>query len=407
MGFTAYSTKTKREEEFQPSGDEVRMYICGPTVYDYAHLGHAKAYVVFDVIRRYIEFKGFRTVHVQNFTDMEDSITNRAKEEGVDPLKLAERFIDAFLEDMDRLKIRRAHHYPRVSEHVEEIISVVRELVRLGHAYVVDGEVYMRVSEDSFGGLSGRSVEEMVVEELPMDSKKEGILDFAIWKKSKEGEPSWPSPWGRGRPGWHVQCYLMATKYLGPTFDIHGGGMDLVFPHHESEELISQAMGKGDFARLWLHNGFITIKSEPMSKSLGNFVTIREALEGFDWEVLRYFILKTHYRETVDYSEEAIRQAQAEHSELAATIERLSEAAETGGPGEEEALLRRADEVRSAFMDAMDDDFDTASAAATLLEFAREISAWEKIPAATGEKIFLDFCDYCTILGLCEEEFQA
>ncbi len=405
MGLRIYDTKSRKQLEFQPADEEVRMYICGPTVYDYAHLGHAKAYIVFDVVRRYLEFIGLKTVHVQNFTDIEDSITNRALQEGVPPLELAERFINAFLEDMDRLKIRRAHHYPRVTEHVKGIIAVVEELVDKGQAYVLDGEVYMRASEDSFGGLSGRTLEDMVVEELPEDSRKMGPLDFALWKEAKEGEPSWPSPWGQGRPGWHVQCYVMATEYLGSTFDLHGGGMDLVFPHHESEELIAHVMAKGDFARYWLHNGFMTIHSTPMSKSLGNFVTIREALKGFEWEVLRYFILKTHYRDTMDYSEEALRASQKEHSELAAAIAKVEQATDAGGPGEDKDLLKEAEELRGAFTEAMDDDFDTPRATKALVAFARRVNATENIPASTAEKIFVDFCDYCSVLGLCEEQF--
>ncbi|MFQ5838364.1 MAG: cysteine--tRNA ligase [Thermoplasmata archaeon] len=407
MALRIYNTKTKRKEEFRPLGDEIRMYICGPTVYDYPHLGHAKSYVTFDVIRRYLEFSGWKTVHVQNFTDIEDSITKRAQEEGISPTELAERFIKAFLEDMDRLKIRRAHRYPRVTEHVGEMIEVIRELLDRGRAYVVDGEVYMRTSEAAFGGLSGHPVEEMVVEDLPEDSRKENPLDFALWKRSKEGEQSWGSPWGPGRPGWHLECYVMATKYLGPTFDIHGGGMDLIFPHHESEDLTARALGKGEFARYWLHNGFMTIKEERMSKSLGNFVTIREALEGFDWEVLRYFILKTHYRDTVDYSEEALRVAEAEHSEIAAAIMRLRDAADSGVPGEDASLLQEAARTRTAFLESMDDDFDTSRAIAALLELARIVEGVGKLPSSTAQKLFFDLCDYCKVLGLCEEELEA
>jgi cysteinyl-tRNA synthetase len=407
MVLRIYNTKTRRKEVFEPLGDEVRMYICGPTVYDYAHLGHAKSYVVFDVVRRYLEFKGFRTLHVQNFTDVEDAITKRAQEEGVDPMDLAERFIKAFLEDMDRLKVRRAHHYPRVSEHVPEMIEALKELLDKGHAYVVDGDVYMRTTDEAFGSLSSTPVEEMVVDELPADSRKENPLDFALWKRSKEGEPSWPSPWGPGRPGWHLECYVMATKYLGLTFDIHGGGMDLIFPHHESEELIARALGKGGFARYWLHNGFMTIGEKRMSKSLGNFVTIREALEGFDWEVLRYFILKTHYRDTVDYSEEALRRAEVEHGELAAAIMKLREAMNGDTSGEDAALLKRAEEVRGAFLEAMDDDFDTPRAIEALLGMARDVNTVPKVPPSTADKLFSDFCDYCKVLGLCEEELEA
>jgi cysteinyl-tRNA synthetase len=407
MVLRIFNTKTRRKEVFKPQGDEVRMYICGPTVYDYAHLGHAKSYVVFDIVRRYLEFKGFRTLHVQNFTDVEDAITRRAQEEGVAPMELAERFIKAFLEDMDRLKVQRAHRYPRVSEHVKEMIEALRDLLDRGHAYVLDGDVYMRASDEAFGSLSGTPVEEMVVEEVSEDSRKENPLDFALWKRSKRGEPSWPSPWGPGRPGWHLECYVMATKYLGPTFDIHGGGMDLIFPHHESEELIARALGRGGFARYWLHNGFMTIGEKRMSKSLGNFVTIRESLEGFDWEVLRYFILKTHYRDTVDYSENALRRAEKEHGELAAAIMRLRDAMEGGVDGEDEALLAAAEATRKAFLEAMDDDFDTSRAIAELLRMARVVRDAPKLPSGTAQKLFSDFCDYCKVLGLCEEELEA
>lgn len=407
MGLRIYNTKTKQREEFHPAGEEVGMYICGPTVYDYAHLGHAKAYVVFDILRRYLEYKGWSTVHVQNFTDIEDSITKRALEEGVPPLKLAERFIEAFLEDMARLKIRRAHHYPRVTEHVGDMVGVIEELVNRGFAYVLDGEVYMKVPEGSFGALSGRSLEDMVVEEMPAESTPKDPLDFALWKKGKEGEPTWPSPWGVGRPGWHVECYVMATKYLGPTFDIHGGGKDLIFPHHESEDIISQALGKGKFARLWLHNGFMTIHSEPMSKSLGNFVTIRDTLGDFEWEVLRYFIMKTHYRATADYSEEALREAEAEHGEVAAAIARVREAMETHLEGEDEPLLERARLVRREFLEAMDDDLDTPRATEALLGLARAVSERSPVPTSTAKRLFGDFCEFCDVLGLCQDELEG
>ncbi len=406
MGLKIYDTKTKRKEEFHPAGQEVGMYVCGPTVYDYAHLGHAKAYVTFDVLRRYLEYKGWRTVHVQNFTDVEDSITNRAKEEGVPPLTLAERFIEAFLEDMDRLKIRRAHHYPRVSDHVGEMVRAIQELVDRGLAYEVDGEVLLRVPDDSFGALSGRSVEEIVVDTIPEDPRRQGPLDFALWKKAKEGEPSWPSPWGNGRPGWHVECYVMSTKYLGPAFDIHGGGMDLIFPHHESEDLISQALGKGEFARHWFHNGFMTLRSEPMSKSLGNFVTIRETLGDYDWEVLRCFILKTHYRATTDYSPEALREAKGEHAEVAEAIQKVRGAAEVDTPGEDLVLLKRAGSVQEAFLEAMDDDLDTGRATEALLGLARTVNMQKEVPTSAAKSLLASFCEFCSILGLCEEELD-
>ncbi len=406
MVLRLYNTRTRREEPFEPADDTVRMYVCGPTVYDYAHLGHAKAYVAADVFRRYLEFLGHEVLHVQNFTDIEDASTQRAREEGVPQAELTERFIQAFLEDMDRLKIQRAHRYPRVTEHVPDILAAVQALMDGGHAYVVDGEVYMHVAEGDFGRLSGRSVEEMVVEDLAEDDRRRGPLDFALWKRPKEGELAWDSPWGRGRPGWHVECYAMATKYLGFTFDLHTGGRDLIFPHHESEELIARALGRGEFARYWLHNGFMAVEATPMSKSLGNFITIRKALQDVDWEVLRFFLLKSHYRATVDYSDEGLRQAEEEHGEISAAIEKVDTARETGGPGEDDALWREAEALRKAFTEAMDRDLDTPAATSALLAFARRVDAAEAVPAATAERIFLELCQYCSVLGLCEEQFE-
>lgn len=406
MGLQIYNTRTRREEPFAPAGDRVGMYVCGPTVYDYAHLGHAKAYVAADLVRRYLEFLGYDVLHVENLTDIEDSITQRAKKEGVPQEELTERYIRAFLEDMDRLKVRRAHRYPRVTEHVAEILEVVQDLVDGGHAYVVDGEVYMRATEEDFGRLTGRPVAETVVEELAGDDRRRGPLDFALWKRAREGEPSWDSPWGRGRPGWHVECYAMATKYLGPTFDLHGGGRDLIFPHHESEDLIARALGRGEFARTWMHNGFMAVEATPMSKSLGNFITIRDVLKDVDWEVLRFFLLKGHYRDTVDYSEAALRQAGREHQEISAAIAKVDAAQSEGEPGEDEALWREAQALREAFAEAMDRDLDTPAATAAFLAFARNLHATEAIPAATAERVFVELCQICSVLGLCEEQFE-
>ncbi len=297
--------------------------------------------------------------------------------------------------------------FPRVTEHVHNMVRVLEELVDRGLAYVIDGEVYMKVSEGSFGSLTGRSLEEMVVQQVSSESELSGQLDFALWKKGKDGEPTWPSPWGDGRPGWHVECYVMATKYLGPTFDIHAGGKDLIFPHHESEDIISRALGKGEFARLWLHSGFMAIHSEPMSKSLGNFVTIRDTLGEFEWEVLRYFIIKTHYRATANYSEEALREAEAEHREVAAAIKRVQEAMESRLSGEDESLLKQADLVRIEFLEAMDDDLNTPRATEALLGLARAVSDRQSLPTSTAQSLFGDFCEYCSVLGLCEEELEV
>lgn len=408
MVLRLYNTATREQEPFRPAGNRVRMYVCGPTVYDYSHLGHAKAYVFADVLRRYLEFQGHDVNQVLNFTDIEDSITKRAQEEGGDPLGLAERYIAAFHEDMGRLKIRRAHAYPRVTDHVAEIIAAVRELVERDRAYVVDGEVYMRVAEEDVGALTGRAVEEMLVEEGPSEGARESPLDFALWKRPKKGEPAWDSPWGRGRPGWHVECYAMAKQHAGLPLDIHTGGQDLIYPHHESEALVGRALGHPTFSRFWLHNGFMTLEGGRMAKSLGNFVTIRDALKEVNWEALRLFLLKSHYRANTDYSDTGIQAAAQEQQEIARAIRRLDAASE-GGAGREEAvdrpLLEAAEETRDTFFRAMDDDLRTDRAVAAVLQLARRVNDADVLPAVTAETLYADVCDYCTVLGLCEEEF--
>lgn len=403
MDLRLYDTRTRQKEDFRPAGEVVRMYVCGPTVYDYAHLGHAKSYIAFDVLRRYLEYRGWEVLHVQNFTDIEDSITKRAAEAGIPPLELAERFLHAFLEDMDRLKVRRAHHYPRVTEHVADMIQAIESLVEAGHAYAVEGEVYMRAPADAFGRLSGRPVEEMVVEEASEGGPRENPLDFALWKRPKAGEPSWSSPWGEGRPGWHVECTVLSTKFLGPTFDLHGGGRDLIYPHHESEELLARALGPGEFARHWMHNGFMMIESEPMSKSLGNFVTIRSILEGHDWEALRLFLLQTHYRDPADYSEAALGAAADDHATLEGAIAKLIAAKGGGGAGEDEALEAKRRALRETFWEALNDDLDVPRALRDLLDVARAVEARDVLPATAG-RLYDDLCEYCGVLGLCEED---
>lgn len=406
MTLRLFNTATRAKEALEPTDGRVRMYVCGPTPYHYSHLGHAKAYVAADVIRRYLEYHGFETQFVLNFTDVEDAITIRAAKEGIPPEELAQRYIDAFLEDMDRLKVRRADTYPRVTEHIADILVVVQDLVESGAAYVVDGDVYLRAGEEDYGRLSGQSPGEVVVEQIQGGGGREGPLDFALWKRSREGEPAWESPWGQGRPGWHVECYAMATKYLGPGFDLHGGGRDLIFPHHESEDIIAAAHGKGPFARHWFHNAFMTIEDERMAKSLGNFVTIRDVLEDVDWEVLRFFLLKTHYRENSTYTEAALRKAETEHAEIRNAIVRLRADSESDRPGRDEALEAESARMRERFEEAMDDDFDTKQATEIVLSIAREVNDAGPLPAATADAIFTQFCEICGVLGLCEEEFE-
>ncbi|MBU6428464.1 MAG: cysteine--tRNA ligase, partial [Cyanobacteria bacterium REEB65] len=309
-----FNDLTKRLEPFEPiSPGEVRFYVCGVTVYDLSHLGHARCYITWDVVRRYLEFSGLRVKHVQNFTDVDDKILERAKGLGEDPLALARRYEAEYFKDMDRLGVTRAHHYPRATEHIEPMIRLVKALLDSGKAYVTPGgTVYYAVrSFPRYGDLSGRHGDDLNgrsrLEEG--DPEKRELVDFALWKAAKPGELAWEAPWGRGRPGWHLECSAMAIEYLGETLDIHAGGMDLIFPHHENEIAQSEAMTGKPFVHYWLHNGFVNVDAEKMSKSLGNFATVRDLLERYDPQVIRYFLLQTHYRQDCDFAAEPLEAA--------------------------------------------------------------------------------------------------
>lgn len=409
MALRIYNSLTERKEEFQPSDGEVKMYVCGPTVYDLSHLGHARSFVVFDIQRRYLEFLGHKVHHVQNFTDLDDNITKRAQREGMTPKAIADRYITEFLADMDRLKVRRAHEYPRVTEHIPGMIEATQTLLDAGFAYTRDGDVLFRAKKASaFGKLTHVDPWASIVAPATDAEGREDPLDFVIWRRSKPGEPSWPSPWGDGRPGWHVECYVMATRYLGPQLDLHGGGVDLKFPHHESECSISHAMTGRNFSRFWVHNNFITVKGGKMSKSLGNFVTIRAALRDHDFEVLRFFLLGKHYREPIDYSEAALGRAAKEHAEIAAAIRKVHALSEAGTPaqGRDKEFTLLAERVEEQFYRAMDNDFNTPLAVAPVLEMSRSINGARAIGPATAKQLLLYFCDFCSILGLCEDEVR-
>ncbi|MEE8471640.1 MAG: cysteine--tRNA ligase, partial [Dehalococcoidia bacterium] len=308
-----YNTLSGQKEEFQPQGDPVLMYVCGVTPYDACHFGHGMSYVIFDVIRRYLEYRGYRVRHVQNFTDIDDKIIIRAGEQGVSPRDLAEGHIKGYFEDMDKLNIMRAHVYPRATEEIDQIIDMVGGLVDRGFAYAVGSDVYFRVKNaPGYGKLSRRTLDGMLAgARVEVGEDKEYPLDFALWKGVKPGEPSWDSPWGPGRPGWHIECSAMSLRHLGETLDIHGGGQDLVFPHHENEIAQSEAFtGRAPFAKYWLHNGFVRMDSEKMSKSLGNLVTLGDALGRFGPDAIRLFVLSSHYRSPLTYSEEGLGAAQ-------------------------------------------------------------------------------------------------
>jgi len=399
MALRIYNTRTRRKEPFSVSGPRVRMYVCGPTTYDYSHVGHARSYIVFDVVRRYLEFLGHDVVHVQNFTDVEEVITKRAHEVGMDPKDFAEKYIRAYLEDMAALNVKPAIVFPRVSEHIPEILECVRGLVARGYGYGVDGDVYFRTrkAKHSFGLLSHRRVEDIVVEPLPPGSRKEDPLDFAIWKRSAPDEPGWPSEWGRGRPGWHVECFAMASKYLGSTVDIHGGGTDLKFPHHESEAMICEGYCGTEWARWWMHNGFVTMSYEKMSKSLGNFITIRSVLRDWPADVVRLCLLEAGYRRDVEYDANGFARAKAELADLSDAMDRAERASGPSSAGAVEDLVAGA---RERFLAAMDDDFDTPRAVRSVVEFARGVRKVRAMDPEEGRAVVGFLRDVSRVLGV-------
>ncbi len=375
MPLMIYNTLTRTKEEFKPLEDNVvRMYVCGPTVYDKAHVGHAMSAIVFDVIRRYLEYKGYRVIHVMNFTDVDDKIIHRANQLGEDPIRLAERYIAEFMEHIRALGLLPATVYPRATQEIPQIIEVIQGLIDKGYAYRADGDVYFRVRKDEdYGKLSHRRLEEMRSgARIAPDEHKEDPLDFALWKAAKPGEPAWDSPWGPGRPGWHIECSAMNLHHLGPQIDIHGGGNDLIFPHHENEVAQSESYTGQPFARYWVHNGMLQLGGEKMSKSLGNLVTIEDFLAEHEANTLRLIVLGSHYRSPLTFNDEVIEQAERALERLRSAL-RPSIGEVTEGP-QVEALAEQARRTRERFESAMDDDFNTAGALAALFDLVRAIN---------------------------------
>ncbi|MBX3318819.1 MAG: cysteine--tRNA ligase [Nitrospira sp.] len=368
-----FNTLTGRQEVFEPMEPKhVRMYVCGVTVYDYCHIGHARSALVFDVLRRYLEYSGYTVTFVKNFTDVDDKIIKRANEQGINCETVTQKFIQAYHEDMARLGVRPASVEPKATEHMAEIIKLTEALLRKGLAYQVEGDVYFDVAQyAAYGALSKRKLEDLQAgARVEVDERKHNPMDFALWKKSKPGEPAWESPWGLGRPGWHIECSAMSIRHLGETFDIHGGGMDLIFPHHENE--IAQSCGATGqtFAKYWVHNGFVQINKEKMSKSLGNFFTIREIFEKSDWseevtgEILRYFLLSTHYHGPLDFSDQALKEAKNALNGFYDLFGRLAESEDKAlADAELDLPIGRC---QTGFMAAMDDDLNTPAAIAAL-----------------------------------------
>lgn len=418
MTIKVYNTLTKRKEDFVPiEPGKASIYVCGVTPYNHPHVGNARPFVTWDVIHRFLEHEGYDVTHVQNFTDIDDKIINTANEEGVQWYDVCNRYIDSYFEVMDKLHVKRVHVYPRVSEHIADIIKTVQTLIDNGYAYVVDGDVYYSVEKfDHYGELSGRNLEDMMAgARVDVDDRKKNPMDFALWKAAKPGEPSWTSPWGEGRPGWHIECSTMSMKYLGESFDFHGGGSDLIFPHHENEIAQSEGCtGKHPFVHYWLHNGFITVNEEKMSKSLGNFFMVIDILKHYDPETLRFFIVSTHYRSPLDFSDARLTEAQKSLARLRTAKENLialQEMMSAGATDESMQLRAKALELRDAFMEAMRDDFNTALAISHMFALGKEINIYHKAVTEAGCKPdgkLLDilahvFAEMCSIIGVLEE----
>ncbi len=378
-----YNTLGGRKEELRTlSPHKVKIYVCGPTTYNYIHLGNARPLVVFDSLRRYLEYSGYQVDYIQNFTDVDDKIIKKAIEENDDPLALAARYIDEYFIDARALNIKEATVHPRVSQHIPEIIKAVQGLIEKGYAYELDGDVYYRVRAfPAYGKLSGRDQEEMLAgARVEVDQRKEDPADFALWKAAKAGEPAWDSPWGQGRPGWHIECSVMSTLYLGDTIDIHGGGSDLIFPHHENEIAQAEALTGKTFVNYWMHNGFITINKEKMSKSAGNFFLLREILAKFPADVVRFYLIATHYRSPLDFDDGKLEEARRALGRLKNSIFLAQEfignsvlSDKVPGDGE---FQKKLEEIKNDFCTALDDDFNTALAIGSLFELAHQLNGY-------------------------------
>ncbi len=374
-----YDSMTNSRRELEVKDNTVRIYACGPTVYNYFHIGNGRAFSVYDTLRRYLEYKGYNVLFAQNFTDVDDKIINRAREEGISTVDVAEKYIKEYFRDADGLGIERATFHPRATENIQNIIDMVQTLVDKGHAYAVNGDVYFRVRSDpEYGKLFKQSIDDLEAgARISVSEQKEDKLDFALWKAAKPGEPSWASPWGEGRPGWHIECSAMAKHYLGDTIDIHCGGNDLKFPHHENEIAQSECANGCEFARLWFHVGFVNVNNEKMSKSKNNFFTVRDLASVYGYEPLRYFTISAHYRNPINYEPELIEQAKASLDRLRICKKNLefliSSASDTVSADEKEASERFKGYV-AAFEAAMDDDLNTANALSALFDFARDIN---------------------------------
>ena len=408
-----YNTLTKQKEEFIPLEEgKVRMYVCGPTVYNDIHIGNARPMIVFDTVRRYLEYKGYEVNYVSNFTDVDDKIIKKANEEGVECSVITERYIASVKEDMKALNVKPATIHPRATEEIDGMIQMIQTLIDKGHAYEKNGTVYFKTrSFPSYGKLSKKNIDDLEAgARIAVNEEKEDPLDFVLWKPKKEGEPSWPSPWCDGRPGWHIECSEMSKKYLGEQIDIHAGGEDLIFPHHENEIAQSEACNGIEFAKYWIHNGFLNIDNKKMSKSLGNFFTVKEIGAEFPLEVLRFFMLSVHYRNPINFSRELMESTKVSLDRIKTSIFNLKylleSAKESDMTEEENAVLAEIAELHGKFEAAMDDDFNTADAISSIFEIVKVANS--KVTGENSkefiEKVLGEITKLCDILGIVTEQ---
>jgi len=416
MSLFIYNTTTRCKEEFKPQEPgKVKLYVCGPTVYDFFHVGNARAFIVFDTLRRVLERRNFEVIYVQNITDVDDKIINKARSENIAAAAVAQKYTAAFFDDLAALGCRPASLTPKATDHIQEIIDLISRIIEKGYAYVVGGDVFFSVRNFvNYGSLSGKNINELEKgARVEINERKQDPLDFALWKAAKAGEPSWDSPWGPGRPGWHIECSAMSMKYLGESFDIHGGGADLIFPHHENENAQSESVTGKPLARYWMHNGYLKIDGEKMSKSLGNFWIVRDVLKVIPYQVLRLFMLSAHYRSPLDFNRENVGAAQNGYEELKRTLERLNEilrislAEDYLADEKADALEKERTEISKKFEEALDDDLNTAGAIGQIFTLANKT---RQIIASRPRKTFAlykvlkriqeDLLDMTGVLGI-------
>lgn len=404
-----FNTMTRSKEEFKPLEEgKVKMYVCGPTVYNYIHVGNARPFIIFDTLRRYLEYRGYEVTYVQNFTDVDDKIIKRGHEENIPPEEVAKKYIEEYFVDADGLGIKRATVHPQVTNNIEEIIEFVKELEDKGYAYAVNGDVYFDTQKfNDYGKLSGIKQDELEAgSRIEVNDQKRHPMDFVLWKAKKEGEPGWMSPWGEGRPGWHIECSVMSRRYLGDTIDIHAGGQDLKFPHHENEIAQSEARSGKTFSNYWMHNEYININNEKMSKSKGNFFTVRDISKLYDLEIVRLFMLSTHYRNPINFSDEILNQSKAGLERLYNAKERLefiiSKLSDNAENTEELKLEEELNSFRQRFIEAMDDDLNTADALSIVFELARFMNSNvnENSTKEFAKKVLDEFNELTSVLNI-------